>query len=325
MRIGSVDIAGQLVLAPMAGVTDAAFRHICALRGAAMTTTEMVSAKALSYGDKKTEALMRLLPEDRPAAVQIFGHEPALMGEMAAKAREVSGCDIIDINMGCPVGKIAANGDGSGLMKKPELARDIIEQAAKNAGCPVTVKFRKGWDGGSVNAVEFAVMCQEAGAAAITVHGRTRVQMYEGRADWDIIRDVKKAVSIPVTANGDVWDAEAAVKILKYTGCDCAMVGRGAFGNPWIFEQGSAALAGKNPPAEPPLAARMQMALEQISLSASLRGERVACLEARRHLCWYMRGVPHSAEYRRLAVHVETLKDVRALAEKIIRERGRGK
>ncbi len=168
-------------------------------------------------------------------------------------------------------------------------------------------------------------MCLEAGAAAITVHGRTRVQMYEGRADWDIIRDVKKAVSIPVTANGDVWDAEAAVKILKYTGCDCAMVGRGAFGNPWIFEQGSAALAGKKPPAEPPLAARMQTALEQISLSASLRGERVACLEARRHLCWYMRGVPHSAEYRRLAVHVETLEDVRALVEKIIRERGRGK
>jgi len=320
MNIGNVKINGRLVLAPMAGVTDAAFRHICYRHGAALTTTEMVSAKALVYGDKKTKDLLYCIPEDRPVAVQIFGHEPEVMAEAAPIAMEVSGADILDINMGCPVGKIAGNADGCGLMKTPELARDIIERVVRAVSCPVTVKFRKGWDKGSINAVEFALMCQEAGAAAIAVHGRTRVQMYEGRADWDIIRDVKQAVRIPVTANGDVFSAEDAQRILRYTGCDAAMIGRGSFGDPWLFSAGNAAIADEPIPARPPLSERMDIAMEQIELSASLRSERLACLEARRHLSWYLRGGPYAGPYKVRAVHVETLEDVRKVIRDIKRD-----
>ena len=298
----------------MAGVTDAAFRHLCRAHGAALATTEMVSAKALCYGDRKTKELLYCIPEDKPDAAQIFGHEPAVMAEAAQLALELSGADILDLNMGCPVGKIALNGDGCGLMKTPELARDVLEAVVRAVDRPVTVKFRKGWDKGSVNAVDFARMCEEAGAAAITVHGRTRTQMYEGRADWDIIRDVKRAVTIPVVANGDVFSAADAKHILDYTGCDGAMIGRGAFGDPWIFEQGNAAVAGKPVPERPPLAERIDAAVGQIELSAALQGERVACLEARRHLAWYLRGVPYAGVYKTEAVHVETLEDVRRVA-----------
>lgn len=314
MRIGSVEINGRLVLAPMAGVTDAAFRHICRRHGAALTCTEMVSARALTYGDKKTKALLQTIDGDGPVAVQIFGHEPEVMAEAAPMARELSGADIIDINMGCPVGKIAGNGDGCALMKNIGLAAEIISSVVKTAGCPVTVKFRKGWDKGNVNAVEFAKMCQSAGAAAIAVHGRTRVQMYEGAADWDIIREVKRTVEIPVIANGDVWTAADCARILRYTGCDLAMIGRGSFGNPWVFEQGNVALDGLPVPEAPPLARRIDEAVEQIELSAELRGERVACLEARRHLAWYLRGVAHSSYYKQEIVRMETLADLRKTA-----------
>lgn len=320
IKIGNVEINGRLLLAPMAGVSDVAFRHICYEMGAAMVYTEMVSAKALTYGDRKTGTLLTSIPTDRPLAAQIFGHEPEVMADAAPMAVEMSGADILDINMGCPVGKIAGNGDGCGLMRDPELAGRIVEAVAKTAGVPVTVKFRKGWDKGSVNAVEFGLICQQAGAAAVTVHGRTRTQMYEGVADWDIIRDVKNALSIPVIANGDVFSGADAEHILRYTGCDGAMIGRGSFGDPWIFRDGNAAIAGEPIPDRPSVAERMDTALRQIELSAALRGERLACLEARRHMAWYLRGVPYSGAYKNDIVKIENLEQMRSIANRIKRE-----
>ena len=320
IKIGNVEIKGRLLLAPMAGVSDVAFRHICYEMGAAMVYTEMVSAKALTYGDKKTGTLLTSIPTDRPLAAQIFGHEPEVMADAAPMAVEISGADILDINMGCPVGKIAGNGDGCGLMKDPELAGRIVEAVVKTAGVPVTVKFRKGWDKGSVNAVEFGLICQQAGAAAVTVHGRTRTQMYEGVADWDIIRDVKNALSIPVIANGDVFSGEDAEHILRYTGCEGAMIGRGSFGDPWIFRDGNAAIAGGSIPERPTVAERMDTAVRQIELSAQLRGERLACLEARRHMAWYLRGVPYSGAYKNDIVKIENLEQMRSIANRIKRE-----
>ena len=320
MKIGNVAINGRFTLAPMAGVTDFSFRRICRENGAALTTTEMISSKALVFNDEKTKELLYIPEDEHPAAVQIFGHEPEVMAEAAARAAALSGADIVDINMGCPVGKIVKSGDGSALMKTPELAGAIITAVKNAVSVPVTVKFRKGFDGGCVNAVAFAQMAEEAGAAAVAVHGRTRVQMYSGRADWDVIRDVKAAVGIPVIANGDIFSAEDAVHILKYTGADLAMIGRGIFGNPWLFMQANAAAEGREIPPLPPLAERMDTAVRQIELLASQRGERAACLEARHQMAWYLHGVAHSSYYRQQLVHVDTLEDIRRITAQIKKE-----
>lgn len=320
MLIGTLQIDSKLALAPMAGVCDLAFRAICRSFGAGLTYTEMVSAKALVYQDGKTRSLLKLDEDEHPAAAQIFGSDIACMGEAAALAEQISGADIIDINMGCPVGKVVKSGDGSALMLDPEKAMKIIEAVKKHVACPVTIKIRKGWDKGKVNAVEFARMAEEAGAAAIAVHGRTRAQMYAGIADWDVIRAVKQNVKIPVFANGDVFSAEDAVRILKYTGADMVMIGRGAFGNPWIFDQAQAALNGDAVPELPPLRERIDTAVSQFALAEKFKGERIACLEARKHFAWYLRGVPHAGFFRDKITKIETMADIYKVSETIKRE-----
>lgn len=320
MQIGNVTLEAPLMLAPMAGVTDAAFRLICREEGAAFTCTELISSKALCFHDKKTYSLLRRFPGERPSAVQIFGSDPACMAEAAAIALEETGAQVIDLNMGCPMGKIVNNGDGSALMKDPDLAGRIVEAVNAAVPVPVTAKIRRGWDMGSCNCVEVAKVLESAGAAAIAVHGRTRAQMYAGAADWDWIAKVKQAVHIPVMANGDIFRGEDAPRILARTGADIAMVGRGALGNPWIFAQCKAALEGRPIPDLPPLEQRCDAAVRQFEMAAAVKGEKIACLEARKQYAWYLKGVPRAGHFKEQIVRITTLADVYRITEEIRRQ-----
>ena len=307
MKIGNVELNTRLALAPMAGVTDLAFRTVCRELSGCHTVSEMVSAKALCYGDKKTPSLLKLGEGEHPAAVQIFGCDEPFMEKGAALALERSGADIIDINMGCPVPKVANSGDGSALMRDPDKAARVAAAVVRAAGGkPVTVKFRLGWDKGSINCVEFARRMEGAGVSAVALHARTKTQMYSGAANWDYIRQVKEAVSIPVIANGDVFSPRDAVRILKVTGADMAMVGRGAFGNPWLLEQCAAALEGREVPPQPPLADRMDRLVRQFELTLAHKGEKIACLEMRKHLAWYLKGVPYASYWKERACKIST-------------------
>jgi len=317
MHIGTVEIKGRAVLAPMAGITDRAFREICVGFGAHYCVSEMVSIKGISYGDEKSLRLMELHDGERPVAIQLFGCEPDTLEVAARRAMEFHP-DILDINMGCPTPKIVSNGGGSALMKNPALCAELVEAARRASTVPVTVKIRKGWDAESVNAIEVAKRCESAGAAAITIHGRTRAQMYAPAADWDSITEVKAAVSIPVIGNGDVYSAEDAARMLEETGCDAVMIGRGALGNPWIFPQINAWLEHGRQLPSPTLSERMRVMLRHVSLICRYVGEAHGMREARKHAAWYMKGVRGAAAFRNRCGTLTHYADLEALALELL-------
>ena len=303
----------------MAGVTDWAFRTICAELGANVTVTEMVSSRALVYQDKKSAALLKKT-DGGICGAQIFGNDPEIMARGAQLAMDISQCDFLDINMGCPMPKIANSGDGCGLMRTPELAESIVKAVCKAVDVPVTVKCRLGWDKGSINVLDFTKRMEAAGAAMITVHGRTRSQLYSGTADWDTIAKVKQQLSVPLIANGDIVDAASALRCKKWTGADGLMIGRATFGDPWIFAQVSAALAGKPVPERPCLADRVDVALRQFEMARADKGEHIACLEARKHFAWYLRGVSHSSYYKTQISAISSMEDIYRIGEGIKRD-----
>jgi len=313
---GNLEVNNPIFLGPMAGVTDWAFRTVCAELGANVTVTEMVSSRALVYKDKKSAALLKKNAGSLCGA-QIFGNDPAVMAEGARLALEISGADFIDINMGCPMPKIANNGDGCGLMRTPELAGEIVKAVVKAVDVPVTVKCRLGWDKGSINVLEFTKRMEDSGAALLTVHGRTRSMLYSGVADWDMITKVKNQLSVPVIANGDIVDGQTAVRCLKRTGADGVMIGRAAFGNPWVFADTAKALKGEEGYERPVLARRVDVAVRQFDLALEDKGEHIACLEARKHFAWYLRGVAYANYYKEQISSIQKMEDIYRIAEGI--------
>ena len=319
MKIGALEVNTPIALGPMAGVTDWAFRSICAELGAELTITEMVSSRALCYKDKKSAALLRKT-DSGVCGAQIFGNNPEIMAQAAQLAQEISGCDFIDINMGCPMPKIANSGDGCGLMRTPELAAEIVKAVVQAVDVPVTVKCRLGWDKGSINVLDFTKRMEDSGANLIAVHGRTRSMLYSGVADWDMIAKVKDQLSVPVLANGDIVDGQTAVKCLHWTKADGIMIGRASFGNPWVFAEAKSTLAGEKSYERPVLSKRVDTAVRQFEMAFEDKGEHIACLEASKHFAWYLRGVAYANYYKEKISCIQKMEDIYSIAEGIRRD-----
>lgn len=316
LKIGNVELRNQTVLAPMAGVTDLPFRLLCHEQGAGLLSMEMVSAKAISFHNKNTESLMEIDEKEHPIALQLFGSDPDLISEVAKRIEERP-FDILDINMGCPVPKVVNNGEGSVLMKNPKLIGEIVEKTVKAIKKPVTIKIRKGFNDSLINAVEIAKIAEQSGAAAIAVHGRTREQYYSGKADWDIIRQVKEAVKIPVIGNGDVTSPEMAKAMLEQTGCDGVMIGRGAKGNPWIFRQIVHYLETGEKLEKPDIEEVKQMMMRHARMQMEYKGGFTGIREMRKHVAWYTTGYPHSARLRNLVNQAESIEELEELIKSI--------
>ena len=312
LKIGTAELSNPYILAPMAGVTDLPFRLLCKEQGAGLLCMEMVSAKAIQYNNKNTKALLEIHPEELPVSLQLFGSEPDIISEIAKRIEELPFA-ILDINMGCPVPKIVRNGEGSALMKNPKLVYEIVSKTVKAIQKPVTVKIRKGFDDNSINAVEIAKIIEEAGASAVAVHGRTREQYYSGKADWDIIRQVKEAVSIPVIGNGDVVSGESALAMMQQTGCDGVMIGRGAQGNPWIFSELLEYEKTGKIPERPSIEEIKKMMLRHAQLQLKYKGEYLGIREMRKHVSWYTSGMPNSAKLRAKINAVESYQELEEL------------
>ena len=314
MKIGNVQLDNEVFLSPMAGVTDLPFRTICKEKGCGMLYTEMINAKALCYDDENTKKMLKMEKDEHPVAVQIFGSDPDFMGKAASIMNQYPN-EILDINMGCPAPKVVKNGDGSALMRNPKLAAEVLNAVVKNSEKPVTLKIRKGWDDDCINAVEIAKIAEECGISALAIHGRTREQFYSGKADWDIISEIKQAINIPVIGNGDVFEVQDAVNMLEKTKCDAIMIGRGSQGNPWIFKRINHYMKTGEVLPEPTLEEKITTAIRHMNLAVAEHGDYVAVREMRKHIGWYLKGLKNSAKYRDQINKITDYKEVIIMLE----------